>query len=442
MATNQSRKVPTGKLARLTSISGLAGTVVRNVIADKVKDFSKGDARSLSSLVMQPKNIQALADKLSHLRGAAMKLGQMISMDAGELLPPELSVLLEKLRSNATPMPHKQLVKVLEQQLGEHWLDHYSHFDLRPFAAASIGQVHNATLVDGTKVAVKVQYPGIAQSIESDVDNVSSLLALSRIIPAEVDLKATLEEVKLQLKLEADYLLEAKHLADFKIALQHNPIFKVPTVYPKASSKHLITMAYLPGIDIATCTDLNADERNRIVSQLLVLFFEELFEFCQMQSDPNFANYLYDTKDKTIVLLDFGATRSIPTSISNGYRQLLSAAYLNDRDAVIKAAQGIGFFQEDITDQQINTVIEMFMLATVPLRSDIEFDFGASDLAQQIKEMGMQLSFKQGYWHTPPVDAMFIHRKLAGLYLMAAKLNAKINVNALFEPYLLTEINE
>ena len=118
------KKVPSSKISRLLNLGGLASNVVGNVIKDRVKDLSSGNSRSYNSLVMQPKNIQALADKLSHLRGAAMKLGQMISMDAGELIPPELSTLLQKLQNNATPMPHKQLITVLESELGKDWLEH------------------------------------------------------------------------------------------------------------------------------------------------------------------------------------------------------------------------------------------------------------------------------------------------------------------------------
>lgn len=435
MASDNTRKVPTGRLARLVNIGGLAGNVMTNVIADRVKDLSRGDKRSYGALVLQPKNIKALADKLSHLRGAAMKLGQLLSMDAGELLPPELSGLLEQLRNKATPMPHKQLIGVMESELGKNWIDNFSYFDLRPFAAASIGQVHKATLADGRQLAVKVQYPGIANSINSDVDNVATLLAVSRLIPKEVDLVPTLEEVKRQLNVEADYKLEAKHLKDFYSALQHRKDITVPKVYDALTTQHIITMEYLEGMSLASCAELDQSHREHIISTLLALFFEELFEFRQMQSDPNFANYLYDPITSTIQLLDFGATRDIPLAVSEGYRQLLSAATNNNKQQVIDAAKAIGFFQDDIPEQQIETVVSMFMLATTPLRCDY-FDFGESELASQIKDMGLELSMKQGYWHTPPVDAMFIHRKLAGLYLIAARLEVKVPVQQLFAPYL------
>ena len=435
MSQSPSRKVPSGKFSRLMSLGGLATNVAKNVLSDRLKDVTSGQKRSYNSLLMQPKNIQALADKLSHLRGAAMKLGQMISMDAGELLPNELSMLLQTLQNNATPMPHKQLVNVLESELGQDWLDRFSHFDLRPFAAASIGQVHKATLVDGTPLAVKIQYPGVAKSIDSDVDNVSALLSYSSLLPSDVDLKPILDEVKEQLKLEADYEQETKHLLDFKVALQHRNEFKVPKVFSAVSTKQIIAMEFVDGITINDTLRLSQPLRNKILADLLVLFFEELFEFRQMQSDPNFANYLYNQHNDQIVLLDFGATRTIPASVSNGYQALLSAATSSHKDDIFKAAKDIGFFANAESPQQIETVLEMFMLATSPLRHDGAFDFGKSTLAQQIRDMGLELSLKQDYWHTPPVDAMFIHRKLAGLYLMASKLEVQIDVKALFSPY-------
>lgn len=435
MNHQSAKKVPSSKISRLLNLGGLASNVVGNVIKDRVKDLSSGNSRSYNSLVMQPKNIQALADKLSHLRGAAMKLGQMISMDAGELIPPELSTLLQKLQNNATPMPHKQLITVLESELGKDWLDNFSHFDLRPFAAASIGQVHKAALVDGTPLAVKIQYPGVDQSIDSDVDNVSALIKFARLLPEDVNLEPILAEVKEQLKEEANYQQEIKHLLDFKNALQHHDEFHVPNVYKKVSSKHIIAMSYVDGITIDEIQSLSQPLRNKIVSDLLVLFFEELFEFRQMQSDPNFANYLYNAKDHQLVLLDFGATRTIPEHVSIGYQRLLSAALGSDKEAILNAAKDIGFFAEQISQDQVETVLDMFLLATSPLRHDGPFDFGNSTLAQKIKDMGLDLSFKQGYWHTPPVDAMFIHRKLAGLYLMAAKLKVQVDVKTLFAPY-------
>lgn len=173
------RSIPTSRLSRFAKLGSLASGVAANILIDGTKSALSGNGWDNKSLLLQPKNIEKLATELAHLRGAAMKLGQLLSMDAGELLSPELTKLLALLRSDANPMPHKQLIAVLKQQWGNNWLERFSHIELRPFAAASIGQVHLAYQENGEKLAIKIQYPGIAKSVESDVDNVISLLNIA-----------------------------------------------------------------------------------------------------------------------------------------------------------------------------------------------------------------------------------------------------------------------
>ncbi|MGS0729926.1 AarF/UbiB family protein, partial [Shewanella sp. 0m-11] len=159
MKKSQTAKVPSSRLSRLTSLGGLASRLAGSIAVEGAKKLSQGQSPKLQDLVLTPTNIGHIADKLAQMRGAAMKVGQMLSMDSGELMPKELSALLARLRSDAKIMPHKQLVAVLKQNWGEDWLAPLAHFELRPFAAASIGQVHQATLANGNKLAVKVQYP-------------------------------------------------------------------------------------------------------------------------------------------------------------------------------------------------------------------------------------------------------------------------------------------
>ena len=169
---------------------------------------------------------------------------------------------------------------------------------------------------------------------------------------------------------------------------------------------------------------------------LLELLFRELFEFGMIQTDPNFANFLYNPVTQQLGLLDFGATRRYPDTVIEAYRGLLKSALCEDHAAMSESAQAIGYFKEDIHAHQRAAVMELFVLATEPARTRGRFDFGASDLAGRIRDAGMALSFEQGYWHTPPADAVFLHRKLGGLYLLAARLRAKVEVRAILERYL------
>ncbi|MGB0841208.1 MAG: ABC1 kinase family protein [Pseudoalteromonas shioyasakiensis] len=432
---SKERAIATSRFARFAKLGSLAGKVAGNMLVSGAKGALNGQAWDNKSLLLQPKNIEQLAKQLAHLRGAAMKLGQLLSMDAGDLLSPELAELLAMLRADADPMPHKQLVSVLKAQWGDNWLDTLAHIELKPFAAASIGQVHQAITEQGDKLAIKVQYPGIAKSVVSDVDNVMALLTLSRLLPKEIDLTELVEEAKQQLLNEADYELEAQHLKRYSDYLADHPRFKVPIVYPQLSSQRILAMEYVAAEPIEQLNLLSQQQRNQIASDFIALFFLELFEFKLVQTDPNFANFQYQSSTERIVLFDFGATREITCALSQSYRHLLGAAQVQDRDGVFEAAHQIGYFQDQVIDSYKNNVIDIFMLACEPLRHLGKYDFANSDLARRMKEAGLAMSGDSQQWHTPPVDALFIHRKLAGLYLIAAKLEAQIDVNSLFSVY-------
>ena len=431
----QGAKVPASRLSRASQFGRLAFNIASNVVISGAKEMSKGNKVNTKDLLLTPTNIEKVANKLTHLRGAAMKLGQMISMDAGELLPPELSTLLSKLRSNASPMPHKQLVTILERKWGANWVDNFAHFDLRPFAAASIGQVHLAQLADGQKLAVKIQYPGVKDSIQSDVDNVATLLKMSGFLPAQVQIDDLLVEAKQQLQQEADYQLEADFIEGYSACLAHTE-YQLPQVYSELSDDSILTMSYVEGSAIENAEALPQAVRNHIVERLIRLFMQELFDFKLMQTDPNFANFLYQSNTDTIGLLDFGATREIPEHVSQGYLTLINAGLKQDQAQMLKAAEQIGFFDNDIADDYLADVIDIFYLACEPLQFNGDYDFAASGLAQKVKEKGLAITQHKNQWHTPPVDALFIHRKLGGLYLLATKLGAKVNVKQLFAPYI------
>ncbi|MBH0057890.1 AarF/ABC1/UbiB kinase family protein [Pseudoalteromonas sp. SWXJZ94C] len=430
------RTVPTSRLSRFAKLGSLATGVATNMLVDGAKSALTGKGWDNKSLLLQPKNIEKLATQLSHLRGAAMKLGQLLSMDAGDLLSPELAQLLALLRSDANPMPHKQLVEVLKEQWGDEWLARFSHIELRPFAAASIGQVHLAYKENGDQLAVKIQYPGIAKSVVSDVDNVISLLTISRLLPKDLNIKPLISEAKAQLLAEADYKREAQYLIRYKNALATNPHFKVPNVYPEHSTQQVLTMEYIKAEPIENITKLPDSQKSFVAEQLIDLFFKEMFEFKLIQTDPNFANFHYQLDTQKIVLFDFGATREISTELSRAYLALFKAGSENNREGVLKAASNIGYFKNDLVDEYKNNVIDLFLMACEPLRAEGEFDFKNSELALKIKNAGLALSGQSQQWHTPPVDALFIHRKLAGLYLIAARLGAKIDVKMLFQHYL------
>ncbi|HDM8237278.1 ABC1 kinase family protein [Vibrio campbellii] len=430
------RSLPTHRISRFSKFASLATRVAGNVIAEGTKQIAKGNKPRAKDLLLTPQNIARLTDQLAHLRGAAMKLGQMLSMDAGDVLEPELADILSRLRSNADPMPAKQLNGVMENALGTNWKTEFLSFNFKPIASASIGQVHQAYSDAGDNLAVKVQYPGVRKSIDSDVDNVGTLLKVVGLIPESVDYKGLLEEAKKQLHDEADYAREAHFAIRYHDALKEHPNFVVPKIHTESSSDAVLAMEFIDGSPIEQIEHYDQNTRDFVMHSLLELLFRELFEFKMVQTDPNFANYLYIENTRQIGLLDFGATREYSEQFSTGYRQAFASVVNDDEQGLNNALEQIGFFSKTIMPAQRQAILDLVKMACEPMLVDEPYDFKASGLAQKLREAGTILSMEQEYWHTPPADALFLHRKIGGMYLLAARIGAKVNIRQLVSPYL------
>ena len=418
--------VPDGRWSRLARLGSLAGGVAGNMLAEGARQFAQGKRPKINDLLLTPTNARRVADQLAQLRGAAMKVGQLLSMDAGELLPPELAEILSRLRADAIPMPMSQVVAVLNANWGEGWDRHFQRFSFTPMAAASIGQVHFGQRKDGRHLAIKIQYPGVRRSIESDVDNVASLLRVSGLLPRSLDIRPLLDDAKRQLHDEADYRREGACMVQFASLLADSDEFMLPEMHDDLTTENILAMTRLDGVALDSLTHLDQGERNRIVSQLFRLLFREIFEFKLVQTDPNFANYQYAAESQRVILLDFGATRAYGEGMVDAYRRFMRAAIAGDRAAMNEAAEDIGYFQADIKALQREQVLDIFVLACEPLRHSGLYDFGNTDLAARIRDAGMVIGMDRDFWHTPPADALFLHRKLGGLYLLAAKLKARV----------------
>ena len=430
------RSLPTHRISRFSKFASLATRVAGNVIAEGTKQIAKGNKPKAKDLLLTPQNISRLTDQLAHLRGAAMKLGQMLSMDAGDVLEPDLADILSRLRSNADPMPAKQLNAVMENALGTNWKTEFLSFNFKPIASASIGQVHQAYSDAGDNLAVKVQYPGVRKSIDSDVDNVGTLLKVVGLIPESVDYKGLLEEAKKQLHDEADYAREAHFAIRYHDALKDHPHFVVPKIHTGSSSDAVLAMEFIDGSPIEQIEHYDQSTRDFVMHSLLELLFRELFEFKMVQTDPNFANYLYIENTRQIGLLDFGATREYSEQFSTGYRQAFASVVNDDEQGLNNALEQIGFFSKTIMPAQRQAILDLVKMACEPMLVDEPYDFKASGLAQKLREAGTILSMEQDYWHTPPADALFLHRKIGGMYLLAARIGAKVNIRQLVSPYL------
>jgi predicted unusual protein kinase regulating ubiquinone biosynthesis (AarF/ABC1/UbiB family) len=425
--------VPSGRLARLARFGGLAGGLAGNVAVGAVRRLAEGGRPELGDLLLTPANVARVTRELAHLRGAAMKMGQLLSMDAGELLPPELAGIMARLRADAEAMPPKQLKAALDRAWGPGWLARFESFDVRPLAAASIGQVHRARTRDGRDLAIKVQFPGVRRSIDSDVDNVAALIRLSGLAPQGLDLAPLLTEAKRQLREEADYEREGAWLRRFGALVEGSPVFVAPGLHADLTTQDVLAMDYLPGVAVESLSAAPQDQRDCLAEHLLDWTLRELLDFGAMQTDPNFANYRFDAASGRIILLDFGAAREIPRGVSDGYRRLLAACLADDATAINAELIGLGLLEREGLARHHAAIAGMIAQALEPLRRGGPYDFGDRTLARRLRDEGLALASDRAFWTAPPPDVLLVQRKLAGMYLLAARLGARVDVRALLE---------
>jgi predicted unusual protein kinase regulating ubiquinone biosynthesis (AarF/ABC1/UbiB family) len=416
-------------------MGGVVAAIAGGIVAGGLRQLASGQRPDLPSLLLTPSNALRLTSGLSHLRGAALKLGQMLSMDTGLVLSPEISQIFASLRDDAKPMPPKQLQTVLNAQWGPGWLKQFRRFDVRPFAAASIGQVHRAQTLDGHDLAIKVQYPGVRDSIDSDVDNIATLMRLPGLVPSGMDLQPLLAEAKRQLHAEADYQAEANHLAQFGAWLAGSDMFLVPDLYPALCTSQVLAMRYVDSAPLDSLTHAPQALRDKVAAALIDLVLREIFVFGAMQTDPNWANYRYCPPSGRIVLLDFGAVQTIAPSLAADFRALALVALDGEPKATRDAMLRIGYFGPTTAPHHQTLIQSMFDLAMAPLRQATAFDFGQSDLLERLRDMGLAIGSDRDLAHVPPAATLFLHRKIGGMYLMAAKLRARVALRPMVETY-------
>ena len=425
------RAIPTGRLARLGGFGRLAGGVAGGMLAEGARRLAAGERPKLGDLVLTPANAARVADRLSHLRGAAMKLGQMISMDAGDVLPAELSTILARLRNQAYRMPPAQLDAVLRREWGADWRRRFRHFEAAPMAAASIGQVHRATLPDGRLLAIKVQYPGVAESIDADVDNVATLLRVSGLLPPTLDLRPLLDEAKRQLAEEADYLREGEQMRLYGERLAGDPRYVVPVLEPALTTAQVLAMSFVQGQAIETLDTAPQAVRDTAMTALVTLVLRELFAFGTMQTDPNFANYRWQPASGALVLLDFGATRAVPAETAGAYRRLIEAGLARDRDRIRDIAVETGFLGAAAATAHRAAVDRIIAAIDAALNRPGPFDFGDRAFVPVVREEARAMIADRATWHVPHAETLFVQRKVSGTALLAARLKARVDVRGL-----------
>lgn len=432
MNDRPSSKVPSGRLSRFLQLGSTATRMAAGGAAEKMRRLVNRVEEELPHALLTLDNARLLAERLSRLRGAAMKVGQMLSMEGDNLLPPEFAKALEVLRSSAHRMPESQLREVLERELGEGWRSRLAEFELTPIASASIGQVHRARALSGQELALKIQYPGVAESIDSDVDNLRSLLSLTRLAPKGVNLDALTDEVKAELRREVDYTRELREVEAYRAAVGAHPDVRVPRAFPELSSARVLALELVPGVPLLTWAEGAPQEDRDSVGRLLFeLLLRELFEYGLMQTDPNPANYFYDGQAKQLILLDFGASREVPPGTRELYLKGFRGLAARDEALLRSLLEELGVTQgapPEVADLLVGVALEI----SVALEGGV-FDFRSSTLTDRLHERGKALRAYQDKLRPPPPEYLFFQRKLGGTFLLCRNIGARFDCRQVLE---------
>ena len=420
------KRLPISSMARTTLSAGLLLRLGINTSQSLMSDLFSVKRPDLKSALISKKNVTATVDTLKNLRGAAMKFGQLLSLDETVILSPDLAAIFAQLQSSGYSMTPSQLKKVLNHNWGDDWLKHFKYFDVRPFAAASIGQVHKATLKSGEVVAIKVQFPGVKQSIDSDLATLKFIMKTSGMLPENFPLEHYLSQCGDLLKRETNYELEAENINLFSGFLNGSKVIHLPKVYNKLSTDQTLTMSFLEGRELSNIMEFDQSARDEISLNLIELLFNEIFNFKMVQTDPNLANFLLTRGGKSICILDFGACCRVSEDTYRLYKELLSVALSLDLNCIKSFLQEKNFIPQE-TSMAGTKFLENIISVTInELSKDETFDFQKSKVFQLIVQENLNLYFDLIPSSVLGSDFIFIQRKIFGLILFFRSIGTKL----------------
>ena len=432
----QYRAVPKSQIERFLRLGTMSASIAGNMLASATTDMLTGKKLSLQNMLMTNRNMRSFVTQLSYLRGAALKLGQLLSLEGGDFIPEPIAKILAEVRSDAYRMPPTQLRQVLAEAWGNDFLSKFRSFDVNPIAAASVGQVHKCKTVNNKILAIKVQYPGVKESINSDVKNMGFLLKTSGLIPSSIPLEELLREVKNQLHQEVDYIAESQYLNQFSKLLKNHPYFDVPNLDGEFSTNKTLAMDFKNGISIERLVNFNQETKNTVIEKVITLIFMEIFEFNLVQTDPNFANFLYDESTRKIVLLDFGATKTLDTKTVNTFRMLIKAVLRQNTEDIKDHLIELELITKDLPDNLINSILDLISKYSLPIIEDKFFDFSNPSLISDIETLSRQFIASRNKISVPPINTLLIQRKIGGIFMLARRFRARIDLKTIIHNFI------
>lgn len=436
---HEGERVETSRFKRALKLSALGARVTGGFVKERLKQRvglsdSSGGFEALHTTAKR--NADEMVRVMGQLKGAAMKFGQLLSADP-DLIDPEFAEALATLQRSAPPMPFSQLKESIEERLGAQLHEVFDVFDPRPLGAASIGQVHRATLRDGREVAVKVQYPGVKGSLESDLKNIESFLRLGSSLLTKERIKGFMAELKEALEGEVDYLEEGRNLARFKALFEAHPfegaeLVRVPTPLLELSTPELLVMEFVEGVPFQEGVATRPfEERQRLMSAFIEAFVYMFHDLNSLHVDPHPGNFLLDPSGK-LVILDFGCVRPFAPEVADGVLKILTAHWRDDIEAQAQALFDLGFGvrpREELPSAEEIATHHRLVLA--PLARRELFNFTQWSVHDELRDF---LSQHLNFIHlSPPPELIMYLRVIAGIKGVLSKVDAGVDIRAIAE---------
>jgi predicted unusual protein kinase regulating ubiquinone biosynthesis (AarF/ABC1/UbiB family) len=427
-------KLARGRAKRVFKVGELATSVGSSYLWEALKSpFRSADKQQQALLDTHIRNAVRIVESSKELKGAFMKLVQMLSM-RDDILPAEALKVLSVVQSQVPPMAYAEIRAQVKRELGKFPEQLFTRFEPEAFAAASLGQVHRAVLKNGSEVVVKVQYPGVEETVQQDLRNIKALLQVFTRIGRDVmrqniDQSEVYQELEERLHEELDYVNEAKNIALFQRMFRDDPDVLIPAVYPEVSSRRVLTMSRIEGYPFADILKPGVDQSTKdwVALKYFRVLWRQVFEFGTLHTDPHPGNYLVTFHPK-LAMLDFGSIRIFPEPIRRAYRDLAAAILDRDARATADACVRLGFLDRGDDPQPMVRIMEVIF---EPVLVDKRYDPREYDSLQR----GMEIA-TIGLEHRlfkAPGHRVFLTRALIGLDAYLKQLGTVANWHRVFK---------
>ncbi len=427
------KSLTSGRARRAIKMGGLASQVGSSYLWTSLrKPFMSADAHTKALLDTHIKNARLIVESSKELRGAFLKLIQMLSTRE-DILPAEALEVLSVTQAGVPPMDYATISEQIRRELGKRPEQLFASFDRVAFAAASLGQVHRATLRSGEQVAVKIQYPGVEQTVGQDLKNLKLLLTTLKAIAHDlmrqkIDVRTLYAELEARLIEELDYEREAANTALFARLLSDDPEVMIPRVFPELSSRRVLTMTYLDGYPLTDvfAPAVDPELKSWVVRKYFTLIWRQILEFGVLHTDPHPGNYLV-TYHPRLGILDFGSIRRFPEPIRRANLKLARALLAGDDRAMGQALVSLGYLDRT---QPAAPMIEILRILFEPVLVNRRFDpkkYESVAKATMVGEIALQHRL-----YKSPAHSVFLIRTLIGAEGIVRQLGVAANYHAMF----------